>query len=193
MTKQEKIKYINATFLRFVDAKNHGGHNNWWYPKANVIAYNVKLHGSSKSIEDIRTKLSKRQNEYYTDEDLYEQINDAQGWEAEQFSDSLDEDYCVTSGYSGRSGGWLEVEYTNELTELEEDTNEDVTYFYKLAKALTLKELTIAEYISKSLKHYQQYLNTDQYVTDIIEQLNDDETIGDIYKSRAKDLLDHLN
>lgn len=58
-----KIEYINKVNDEFTNAGNHGGNNNWWYPKQNVIAYNVKLHGSSKDIDDIRAKMTIRQME----------------------------------------------------------------------------------------------------------------------------------
>ena len=92
MTKTEKIKYINDTYLRFVDAKNHGHHgSNWWYPTKNTIAYNVKMHGHSKNIEDIRAKMTKRQNDYYSDETLY----DKGGLSPPQFASRMQSEYYV--------------------------------------------------------------------------------------------------
>jgi hypothetical protein len=195
MTKKEKIDYVNSVYLRFQDARNHGhnGHN-WWYPKPNVIAYNVKMHGASKDIEDIRKHMTERQNKYYSDDTLYE-ISQEQLWdEARMFSDDLDIEYGLTSGYAGRSGGWLEVEYKNDLSELGDDSSiEDVNYFYKEAQKLEKLETEVSEKIKKAHKSLMVYMNTEQYCLDFVERLSDDEEIGEIYKSKAKDLLDKLN
>lgn len=194
MNRKQKIDFINKVNDFFINAKNHGNNgDNWWYPKENVIAYNVKLYGGNKSIEDIRKLLSKRQNEYYSDSTLYEIMQDQQNDQAIMFSNELDEAYNVKSGYAGRSGGWLEVEYNNDLIELEENTDEDVNYYYKLAKELCNLEMKVSNHIEKSLSSYKKYINTDQYCADIVDILIDDEMIGDIYKNEAKSLLDKLN
>lgn len=194
MTKKQKIEFVNKIYDFFTNARNHGHNgNNWWYPKKNVIAYNVKLHGQSKTIEDVREVMSERQNAHYSDDDLYELMQYEQNDTARFFSDSLDEDYGVKSGYAGRSGGWLEVEYNNELTELEENTSENVDYFYKIAKELEKLEAEISNKIQEAHKKYQNYLNTDEFCLDFVSSLMTDEDIGDRYKEQAKNLLDKLN
>ena len=109
MTKQQKIDYINQVNDRFREARNHGRNgSNWWYPTPNTIAYNVKLYGQKQGIEEIKELMTDRQKEYYSDDNLYDFINHWQNQEAEMFSNDLDLEYSVKSGYAGRSGGWLE-------------------------------------------------------------------------------------
>jgi len=108
------------------------------------------------------------------------------------FSNNIDDEYGVKSGYAGRSGGWLEVAYDNNLMSLENDTVEDVNELYKEANKLEKLETEVSQFIEKSLSSYKKYINSDEYVKDIAEMLTTDEDIGDIYKGKAKDLLDKL-
>lgn len=193
MNKVQKIDYINSVFNRFYDAKNHGKGGSWWYPSHNVIAYNVKMHGNSKDIDDVRKKLTARQNGYYSDNTLYEVMQEQETDEANGLAQDILIEYGLSAGYAGRSGGWLEVQYNNEIDVDDIEKISNVNYQYKIAKTLDNLENEVAEYIKSRHSSYTKYKNTDDYVNDIIERLSDDEEIGEIYKSRAKSLLDKLN
>ena len=106
MNKKEKIDYINKINDFFITAKNHGNQgDNWWHPEENKIAYNVKIHSLIKTIEDIRKKMSKRQNDYYSDEMLYDITNDETNIQAEDFIQESKDEYNLKGGFAGRSGG----------------------------------------------------------------------------------------
>ncbi|MEK7578206.1 MAG: hypothetical protein AAB456_00590 [Patescibacteria group bacterium] len=194
MTKKDKIDFINKVNDKFTNARNHGHNgNNWWYPKPNVIAYNVKMHGASKNIDDIRKFMTERQNEYYNDDALYEICNENQNDTARMFSDDIDETHGVKSGYAGRSGGWLEVEYSNPLPDsLYDTTSKDINYIYQEAKKLDTLETKISQEITAGHERLQKYMNTDEYCKDVSDSLPDDDMIADEYKGRAKGLLDKL-
>ena len=194
MNKKQKIDYINKVNERFINAHNHGNNgNNWWYPRANMIAYNVKLYGRSMTIDDIREFMTKRQNDYYSDDMLYELCDEEQVRQARMFSDDIDEMYKVKSHYAGRSGGWLEVEYNNPLEEAVESMSaQDINNLYCEAQELEALEAKIATYIAKSLKSYQKYLNTTEYCRDIVNVMMSDEDLGELYKGKIKSLTDKL-
>ena len=195
MDTKEKIEYINKVFTRFADARNHGFNgNNWWYPKANVIAYNVKLHGMSKDIDDIRAKMSKLQNDYYSDNSIQQLIWNEREDAAEQLMYAVQEiDLVLETGFAGRSGGWLEVEFEVNFETFEafdEDTDvEEVEEVYKKAQELEKEETEVAKLIEDRHKDYMKYLNTDEYVTDIIENMQCDNDISNNYKIQAGVLL----
>lgn len=194
MTKKQKIEFINKTNERFLDARNHG-HNggNWWHPKQNIIAYNVKLHGTQKTTEDILEAMTERQKEYYTEDDLFNIMQEEQVNYAGMFSDELDEEFKVKSGYAGRSGGWLEVEYTNTLDEVDEDTDkETLNDYFETAKELEKKEAEVAQRIERGLESYKKYLNSDSYITDTVDLLLGDEEIANIYRAQAQKLINKL-
>lgn len=190
------IEYIEQVSERFENASNHGNGNNWWYPQKNTIAYNVKIYAGA-STEDVRKHLTARQNDYYSDDDLMEIMQEQQNDAARIFSDDIDNEYGVKSGYAGRSGGWLEVEYHNDIADYQqnewaESHIDDIRAAYKEAKKLDQLESDIAEYIKKSVKNYSQYLNGIEYPKDIAESLQTDEDIADTYKGKIKGLTDKL-
>lgn len=184
MNKKTKIDYINEIADKFINAKNHGSNgSNWWYPKSFTIAYNVKLHCNSKSIEDLREKMTSRQNDYYNkDERLYEIMQDAQEYSATSFSDDLGETYGVKSGYAGRSGGWLEVEYNSNGVDFADNdmSMSELSNLYSNAKELDAIETKVAQHIEKSHSNYCKYINTDNYIDDILSQIYSDEDIADM-------------
>ena len=195
MKKQDKINFINKVNSFFVEAKNHGNNgNNWWYPKPNRIAYNVKMR-EFFSVSKLEPMLSKRQREYYNDNALYsiaeEQLND----EAMMLIDDIQIEYGLSSNYAGRSGGWLEVDFNNPLEDVidNEPELENLSYYYKEAKKLEKLEQDVREYIEKRHKALNVYMSTDAYYKDLLERLSDDKEISDIYKTQAKSLLDKLN
>jgi hypothetical protein len=194
---KNKINYINEVNEKFRDAKNHGNGGNWWYPKQNVIAYNVKIYASPDA-EEIRKAMTKRQKEYYTDENIYEILQDYQDQEAEQLANEVMEYDLVEDAYfAGRSGGWLEVEYSNGLEQIEDNGidyhKDDIKEYYKQAKELEKIEGEVKTMIENTKKEYIKYITSKQFIECIVsEMLLDDEAIGDIYKQKAKTLLDKL-
>lgn len=195
MKKQDKINFINKVNSFFVDAKNHGNNgNNWWYPKPNRIAYNVKMR-EFFSVSKLEPMLSKRQREYYNDNTLYsiaeEQLND----EAMMLIDDIQVEYGLSSNYAGRSGGWLEVDFNNPLEDVIDNEVElkNLSYYYKEAKKLEKLEQDVRQFIEQRHKALNVYMSTDRYYKDLLERLSDDKEIADIYKTQAKSLLDKLN
>jgi len=194
MKKQDKINFINKVNSFFVEAKNHGNNgNNWWYPKPNRIAYNVKMK-EFFSVSKLEPMLSKRQREYYNDNTLYsiaeEQLND----EAMMLIDDIQIEYGLSSNYAGRSGGWLEVDFNNPLEDVidNEAEQENLSYYYKEAKKLEKLEQDVRQFIEQRHKALNVYMSTDRYYKDLLERLSDDKEIADIYKTEAKSLLDKL-
>lgn len=194
MTKQQKIQYINKVKSFFDDARNHGNSNNWWYPKKNVIAYNVKLRSMSKNINDIREKLSKKQNEYMTDDALYNLIDDMQSDSANMLQQKIKDMFDIPNiVFAGRSGGWIEVEYNVSFDYVDDDTeNADIQDAYRLAKELENLESDVSKEIERQHKAYCLYINTDDYITDIVDQIMSDEDIADYYKEKAKQFIDKI-
>ena len=192
MTKQKKIDYINEINDKFVNASNHGNTGgNWWYPKPNTIAYNVKIHawGDTASLREI---LTERQNDYYSDNSLSEYMQEELQMSANQMSDDIDQDHGVKSGYAGRSCGWLEVDYINNIELAENHENYDVDYYYNEAKELDELENKIHEEIKKRHAGYNKYVGTPEYYKDLADNLLDDEAIAEIYKSEIKERADKL-
>lgn len=190
MTKKQKEEYIEKINDRFINSRNHG-HNgsNWWYPKENTIAYNVKMYHSGISVEDIRKKLTARQNEFYKNDEFFYELTQQQ---IEQSAESLIEEVeaekgVKTTGFAGRSGGWFEVEYINSIGDYEELNDR-----YTEAKELEALEVKIESIISERKASLEKYLESEEFLKDTLEQLNSDNDIADIYKGRAKDLLDKL-
>src|SRR3990167_1599507 len=149
MTKKQKIDYINQINDRFINARNHGHNgNNWWYPKENRIAYNVKVYGGI-STENIRKKMTERQNNFYSDDAIYELLND---WQC-QIANDLSEEIEMLPGvqntsYAGRSSGWLEVDYINDI-DPSCDAAMDIDANYEFAKELEKNEVTVSKLIKK--------------------------------------------
>lgn len=193
MKKAEKIKFINEVYYKFTDAHNHGRGKNWWYPSPNVIAYNVKMYGTCKGIEDVREKMTKRQNEYYTDEDLYGEFDELRNSDRDALIADVQIEFEKVEGcwFAGRSGGWLEVQYTNSLEEVDENS-EDIEYYYKEAKALDDEEGRVAEFVKDRILSLGKYEDSDEFVNDFVEILLDDETIGEVYKEKAHAILEKL-
>lgn len=191
MTKEQKEKYIEAVNNRFINARNHGYNGgNWWYPKENTIAYNVKMYSAGVSIDDIRKKLTKRQNEYYKNDEFFSNlVQEYIEQEANMFSDSLDEEKgIVKSGYAGRSAGWLEVEYKNEI-----DNWEEINDRYTEAKKLEALESKIEARIMEAKASLEKYIGSKEFLEYITkEAVLDDTSIANVYKGKTKDLLDKL-
>ncbi|MCK9370254.1 hypothetical protein M0R04_10140 [Candidatus Dojkabacteria bacterium] len=193
MNKQQKIEYIEKINARFIEARNHGGRNNWWYPTENTIAYDVKMHGACKSINEIREKMSKRQNDFYSDDALYQYCDELRERECESLIELIKEtgkNGLKNAYFAGRMGGWVEVKYINDIQYYLD--NEDIKSAYKEARELEQLESDVHEEIKKQHKAYSLYVNTDGYIVDVIDALQSDEDIGEIYKSRAKMLLEKL-
>lgn len=193
MNKKQKIEYINNVHERFMNARNHGNTNNWWYPTPYVIAYNVKMH-SFADVETLRTYTSDVQNKYYKDNTL-----DAILWEEQEDTcrflvDDIQEEYGLESYFAGRLGGWLEVQYeTCGLDYIAEDdahTIETINELYKEARKLEKLESKVSEFITNAHKSYNKYVDSKEYYTDILERLESDTEIKETYKTKAHELLE---
>lgn len=197
MDNKKKIKYINEIADKFINARNHGNNgNNWWYPRPFVIAYNVKLHGASKTIEDFKEKMTKRQKEYYSDNDLYEMAGFMQSEQCDFLAQDIKQMAGVTDvWFAGRSGGWLEVAFDNDgLDFVEEDTDkEDINNYFEIAKELQKQEQAVRKMIEKRHSYYVKYLNSNDYVNDYVDGLMSDKCIAQVYKSKIEQLVDKLN
>ena len=187
MTKQNKIDFINEVNDRFLSAENHSGSNN-------TLSYNVKVYGSNISGEEIREKITDRQREYHSLDDIYQAMDMFQSDSADMLSDEVSNIDGVKECYfAGRSGGYLEVEYCNALEEVyEEDFNEDIASLYKVAKELEETETKVSNLIDKRYNGYCKLINSKDYIIAIINNLYDDKDIAKIYKKKIKNLTDKL-
>lgn len=192
MTKKDYTNYIEEVYTKFTDARNHGGQgNNWWYPTQNTIAYNVKMH-SFATVETLRTYLTKLQNDYYTDGTLCNVIEQEQE-DACSFlvEDIKEQSKLVTSvHFAGRSGGWVEVTYTNnidiDITEARYNyTVKDTKEVYQVAKELETDEAKVHKFIDDSHAYYNKYIGTKDYYTNLVDLLATDEDIRKEYQARS--------
>ena len=151
------------------------------------------MYGGSYSIEDIRKNMTKRQNEYYSDESIYSIIEDIRDMSREDLVSNVINMGAKKAYFAGRSGGWLEVEYSNNLDEItEEDKMSDINYNYQEAKKLEKLESEVSEYVNNFISNLSKYEDSKDYTRDIADNMLDDESIGDIYKSQAQKLIDKL-
>lgn len=196
MNKKQKIEYINKVNDRFINARNHG-HNggNWWYPKADTIAYNVKMYHAGVSQEDILKEMTARQKEYYKSGEVFEQLyQDEIEMAGESLVDEVEQKKLVkNSGFAGRSGGWYEVEYNNCIGDYDLDDTKQLNDAYNTAKELDKTEQEVAELVESRKNALEKYLSSKEFIRDIVKDiLLDDESIANVYKGKAKDLLDKL-
>lgn len=194
ITKDKKIEYINDTYNRFINARNHGGNgNNWWNPTPNTIAYNIKMRIFA-DVEELRKYLTERQNEYHSNNFLQSYIDDELDMQARFAVESIEDMSLVLSiHFAGRSGGWLEVEYDNQLEEVDENTDSaTLDDFYKQAKELANAESKVHEYIKEEHELLNKYIGTTEYYKDIFEHLQSDDEIAEIYKGRIHELTEKL-
>lgn len=199
MNTKQKIEYIQSVYNKFTDARNHGNGNNWWYPIENRISYDVKIRGTTKDIDDIRDAMSERQKDYYTDAAIYDICDEMQSDACSTLVSDIKDIYSISDVYfAGRSGGWCEVQYKNniDISCINDETTSDYVEYiddeYKKACNLDNLEGDISSYIKDSHKKYCEYLNTDAYIIDIIENMLSDDGIADIYKSKIKTLVQKL-
>lgn len=193
MTKKDYTNYIEKVYTKFIDARNHGGGgNNWWYPTQNTIAYNVKMHRFA-TVETLRTYLTKLQNEYYTDETLQDVIYQEQEDTCRFLVEDIKEQSQLITGvnFAGRSGGWVEVTYTNnidiDITEIRYNyTVKDIKEVYAVAKELEETEAKVSKFIEDSHTYYNKYIDTKEYYTNLVDLLVTDEDIRKEYKARSE-------
>lgn len=193
MTKQKKIDYINAVNDRFLDARNHGNGNNWWYPVKNRMAYNVKMYHFG-DVDKLREFLTQRQNDFYSDSHLLGIIEEDLTLNANCLAKDIEFEFGLEAGFAGRSDGWLEVDFENGLDYVDMDTaKEDIEYYFKKAKELEELEEKVKQFIEKQHSSYNKYVDTEQYYKDLTENcLLPDEDIADVYKNKIKQLTDKL-
>lgn len=197
MRKNEKIEYVNNVHERFENARNHGNQgNNWWYPIAYRIAHDVKM-SSFLDVDKLRKVMSDRQNDYYkNDHDLFNLWYKTLETETETLIDILETEYeLVEDVYqAGRSGGWLEVQFTCELEYIDSDTPAvDVNHYVKAAKELERQAGAVRQRIEKSHKALNEYIDSQDYYNDLIEyELMTDEEIAEMYQDQINILARKL-
>lgn len=180
------------TYLRFYDARNHGHSDSWWYPSHNVMAYNVKMH-SFGDVKKLRAKLTAKMNDYYSDNFLQEVIDHDLESNCLALMDDIKNDFGLSSHFAGRSGGWIEVEYENPLTEAPSD--DEIDYYFDLANKLDNQEAAVKLFIEKRHKALNAYIDSDEYYNDLANYgglLCDDE-IDDIHKEKIAELQAKIN
>lgn len=192
MRKTDQIEYINRIYDRFHSAKNHGRGNNWWYPVPDTLAYCVKMRAFFDT-KRMRAVMTKRQNDYYSDQELEERYWDYLEMEGSDAIQEIKALGALDAGFAGRMGGWLEVSYHNPLEEVDETTDrETLDDYYREARALEHLEAQVASLITEGHKHLNDYIKSDAFYVDQQESLLYDEEIGDIYKDRASALVRKL-
>lgn len=203
MNKQKKLDKINKIAERFINARNHGDGGDWWYPRENRIAYDIKMSSFGFSYDDIEDKLTDKQKDFY--ENMDELINEYY-WNTlecklDEFIADIKAEYkTVRECYqAGRSGGWLEIDYRNELGELYDNVADfescesySIDYIYNEMVALDKEEQEISERIKRELKALNSYIESEDFKDDFINTLMTDEDISDYYKQNAKRLIDKI-
>lgn len=108
--------------------------------------------------------------------------------------ENIQEHFKCDSNFAGRNCGWIEVEYINELDEVDEQTQlDDIKYYYQIAKDLEALENKVAIYITEAHKDYIKYISSDDYVHDIVsDHILDDEVIACVYKVQINKLTSKL-
>lgn len=190
MKKEQKLEYIKSVRARIQDAPNHGGGGtSWWYPTQWTVAYNIKIYARSKDIDDIRAKMTPVQNKYYSDTTVYEFVNMIQMDSCNVLREVIKEVAEVESvEFAGRSGGWVEVKYKPvsdadaDLSDYDKQMlNELYTEMVKIDEA----EQRVSQIVKETVSAYIKYIQSNEYVTDIVEMLLDDE---DIVKEKQRAL-----
>lgn len=179
MTKANMLKYIQEVEKRIGDAPNHGHQgSDWWHRIPYTVAYNVKMYSPSKNIDDIRATMTPVQNKYYSDTDLYEITNDQLQIECDMLKDDIQSLPLVQSTqFAGKSGGWFEVTYTGLSTVDDSDTMGDIRIVYNEARELDRAESRVASIVHKAHADLMAYMNTDDYVRSITDNLASDADI----------------
>lgn len=195
MKKKQKIAFISGVKRYFEEAPNHGNGGNWWHPTQNRIAYDVKMHNWS-SVEELRKYMSPLQNEYYSNEHLENILQDEQEQTCEMLIEDVNMNYDVTvAGFAGRSGGWIEIDYINNLEDIDEDEEDESFIDEQLKEAIKLDELQedVKAFIKENHQNYNNYIDTEDFYKDIIDFLEDDESIKaiNIDRLQLRDMLLH--
>ena len=190
MTKTEKIKYIKEVRSRIADAPNHGHQgNSWLCPRPWTVAYSVKMR-SFLDIKKLRGMMSTLQNEYYTDDALYDlYYQDLQvAWEDLRYQlreiDSVKEVWRA-----GRRDGWCEVTYRH--LDINFNFNMEKEYparvineVYLEARKLANDEKKARTTIERAHRALHEYIDSEEYYSNCIAQLMSDEEIHEHYRSQ---------
>jgi hypothetical protein len=170
MKKKDKIAFIIDTNTYFAYAKNHGSNgSNWWNATPNVIAYDVKM-SNFPSVEEFRDILTPLQNEKLSDDFISESMQNELYDTANQLVDDIEETFNLKSGFAGRSGGWIEVTFPNNLPdedELNECNAEELNEYYNEAKTMLQLESDVMDNIEKQHNSYNKYVSSKEYYTDL--------------------------
>lgn len=193
MTKQQKVDYINKVYERMKNTKNHGLRgSDWWNPVQNTIAYDVKMKNFFY-VEEATKLMTPRQLKYYSEQTLQDIADEQRVEVANDLAYEVEALGVNSASYAGRSGGWLEVGFKNNIelvTELS-DTDE-INNSYDEAVQLEKLVDTVGELITKRYREYNKYVGSTQFYKDFVEMLSSDKDIEIIYREEIKDLMDKL-
>ena len=176
MKTNDKIIAIEEQQKRFEN--NHGGRSNWWYPYPDTIAINVKMR-SFADMDTLREKLTPLQNESMSDEAIQDLFYMEQGAECEILRDEVMEMDGVTNAwFAGRSGGWLEVQFSDADFDVEDPEDaQEVSEVYDAVMVLEKQADAVQELVERAHKAYNDYVDSDGYYTHIMEGIQTDEEI----------------
>ena len=193
MKKTKKIQYIEDVRSRIEDAPNHGHQgNSWLCPRPWTVAYNIKMR-SFLDCDKLRGMMSKLQNEYYTDDDAlyelyYQDIEVAWDCLREQLReiDSVEEVWRA-----GRRDGWCEVTYSS--IDIDFNVNMDKEYPARIINEVYLEAVKLANdeaearaTIEHEHRALNEYIDSDEYYIDCVEQLMSNDNIREYYQSQSE-------
>lgn len=193
---QTKQQHAQDVLERFEDARNHGNGGNWWYPVADRIAYDIKVHGNIPDAETLAGYLTEKQKEYYTLESLQDLLMEELQMQVEQLIRDIDEVHGLDAYQAGRMGGWLEVQYDADdlrtaIDDIEnvdpEHEPEQINEAHRIAQELEKKEGEVSEMIQKTVEGYKEAEASGQWYRDISEMLKTDEEIREEYQEKANE------
>ena len=183
MKKAQKIQYIEDVRSRIGDAPNHGHQgNSWLCPRPWTVTYNVKMR-SFLDCKKLRGMMSKLQNEYYTDDALYELYYQSLEVAWKDLRYQLREIDSVEAVHrAGRRDGWCEVTYSH--IDINFNFNLDKEYTASVVHEVYLEAVKLAtdeEKARATIEHahsaLNKYIQSEKYYSDCVEQLMNDEEI----------------
>lgn len=192
MTKAQKIKYIEEVRAHIEDAPNHGRGTTWWYPTPWTVAYNIKMRAFLDS-DKLREKMSTLQNEYYSNDDaLYELYHQQLEMAWEDLHEQLrDIDSVEEVWRAGRRDGWCEVTYRH--LNINFHFNLDKEYPARIINEVYLEAVKLANdeaearaTIEHAHRALNEYIDSDEYYIDCVEQLMSNDNIREYYQSQSE-------
>lgn len=193
MNTKQKREYIESVRERFENAPNHGGGNNWWYPKPYVVAYNVKMRvfpdaeRTAGAMTDLQRDFYKGKYDAVTERAWDDAVRLAVG----DFEESAREMGTLDCWLAGRSAGWLEVQYPMlDVGYCEELRGERLDLAYRQARELSALEGKVSVLVKDSLTALTAYLESDNFYLDLVSELMQDGDIRDEYRAEARRLIE---